>query len=189
MKNDVWVKDAKGKLHNLSSKGCLYTDRIIGEGWKLFSERGAIVSNLTKEEAEYIMEEAARQLNAITIQQPKFAAPSNAELKSAAERGQELLHEGLIATRVHYNCSSGYLWFDIKGDVTREKSFVVRARSIHGLQNATRNQIANFELHPSGYAINWPELDVQMTIKGLYEGLYGNPSWTKRQSDEEIDGK
>ncbi len=46
-----------------------------------------------------------------------------------------------------------------------------------GLQNATDEHLSNIELFPSGSAVRWPDLDVDLSIPFIMEGLFGNKSW------------
>lgn len=50
-------------------------------------------------------------------------------------------------------------------------------RLAQGLENATDAQLANIEVFPSGSALRWPDLDVDLSIPLILEGLFGNKAW------------
>lgn len=50
-------------------------------------------------------------------------------------------------------------------------------RLAQGLQNASDEELANIEIFPSGNALRWPDLDVDMSIPSIMEGLLGNKAW------------
>lgn len=50
-------------------------------------------------------------------------------------------------------------------------------RLAQGLESATDEQLSNIELFPSGSAVRWPDLDVDLSIPLIMEGLFGNKSW------------
>lgn len=48
---------------------------------------------------------------------------------------------------------------------------------VQGLESATDAQLANIEIFPSGSALRWPDLDVDLSIPLILEGLLGNKAW------------
>ncbi|MEL7512220.1 MAG: DUF2442 domain-containing protein [Cyanobacteria bacterium J06554_3] len=48
---------------------------------------------------------------------------------------------------------------------------------VQGLNKATDDQLSNIELFPSGSVIRWPELDVDLSIPLLLEGIFGSKKW------------
>jgi hypothetical protein len=48
---------------------------------------------------------------------------------------------------------------------------------VQGLGNATHEQIQNYELLGHGTGISFPDLDVDLYIPALIEGVYGNRRW------------
>ena len=46
-----------------------------------------------------------------------------------------------------------------------------------GLENASKTELANIEISPSGLGIHWPDIDVGFSIPHLLEGIYGTQKW------------
>ncbi len=54
---------------------------------------------------------------------------------------------------------------------------VLPIENLQGLGNATHKQIQNYELLGRGTGIRFPELDVDLYVPALIEGVYGNRRW------------
>jgi hypothetical protein len=54
---------------------------------------------------------------------------------------------------------------------------VLPIEDIQGLGNATHKQIQNYELLGRGTGISFPDLDVDLYVPALIEGVYGNRRW------------
>jgi hypothetical protein len=54
---------------------------------------------------------------------------------------------------------------------------VLPIEDLQGLGNATHKQIQNYELLGHGTGISFPELDVDLYVPALIEGVYGNRRW------------
>jgi hypothetical protein len=52
---------------------------------------------------------------------------------------------------------------------------------IEGLQNGTPSQWAHVEITPSGLGLHWPDLDADLYIPALLEGVLGTNAWMARQ--------
>jgi len=48
---------------------------------------------------------------------------------------------------------------------------------VQGLGRATHEQIQNYELLGRGTGISFPDLDVDLYVPALIEGVYGNRRW------------
>ena len=57
------------------------------------------------------------------------------------------------------------------------RRLVIPVEDIQGLGNATREQMSNYELIGRGTGISFPELDVDLYVPALIEGVYGNRRW------------
>jgi hypothetical protein len=54
---------------------------------------------------------------------------------------------------------------------------VLPIEDVQGLGQATHEQIQNYELPGGGTGIRFPELDVDLYVPALIEGVYGNRRW------------
>jgi hypothetical protein len=57
------------------------------------------------------------------------------------------------------------------------RRLVLPIEDVQGLGNATHEQIQNYELLGRGTGISFPELDVDLYVPALIEGVYGNRRW------------
>src|ERR1035438_9019992 len=57
------------------------------------------------------------------------------------------------------------------------RRLVLPLEDLQGLGNATHKQIQNYELLGHGTGISFPELDVDLYVPALIEGVYGNRRW------------
>jgi Protein of unknown function (DUF2442) len=49
--------------------------------------------------------------------------------------------------------------------------------NLQGLQDATKQQLANIEILGNGTGLHWPDLDVDLYVPALLQHIYGNRSW------------
>jgi hypothetical protein len=59
-------------------------------------------------------------------------------------------------------------------------SFMVPARSLQGLADASDDQLSNVEL-AGETGLHWPDLDADFTISGLMEGVFGTARFLAAQ--------
>jgi len=57
------------------------------------------------------------------------------------------------------------------------RRLVLPIEDLQGLAGATHEQIQNYELLGRGTGISFPELDVDLYVPALIEGVYGNRRW------------
>jgi hypothetical protein len=62
-------------------------------------------------------------------------------------------------------------------ELSNERRLVLPIEDVQGLGNATHEQIQNYELLGRGTGISFPELDVDLYVPALIEGVYGNRRW------------
>jgi len=62
--------------------------------------------------------------------------------------------------------------------------FAFPARLAQGLENASDDEIAAFEVLGNGYGLHWESLDVDLSIPGLLAGLFGTRSYMARQAGQ-----
>jgi hypothetical protein len=61
--------------------------------------------------------------------------------------------------------------------LSNQRRLVLPIEDVQGLEKATHEQIENYELLGRGTGISFPELDVDLYIPALIEGVYGNRRW------------
>ncbi len=50
-------------------------------------------------------------------------------------------------------------------------------REVEGLEHATPDQLNEIEISPSGYGIHFPQLDADVYLPSLLEGVFGSERW------------
>ena len=61
--------------------------------------------------------------------------------------------------------------------LSNQRRLVLPIEDLQGLGNATHKQIQNYELLGHGTGISFPDLDVDLYVPALIEGVYGNRRW------------
>ena len=57
------------------------------------------------------------------------------------------------------------------------RRLVLPVEDLQGLDKATHKQLQNYELLGRGTGISFPDLDVDLYVPALIEGVYGNRRW------------
>jgi hypothetical protein len=97
---------------------------------------------------------------------------TDAEIEAALERAK--LHDGdPFAQTVEYIQD---LKLIIVG-LSNGRRLVLPIEDVQGLGTATRKQLQNYELLGRGTGISFPDLDVDLYVPALIEGVYGNRRW------------
>ena len=91
------------------------------------------------------------------------AALSSAKLRSSEPRAQSVVHVPDLKLLI-VGLSNG-------------RRLVLPIEDIQGLDGATLSQIQNYELLGNGTGISFPDLDVDLYVPALIEGVYGNRRW------------
>jgi Protein of unknown function (DUF2442) len=97
---------------------------------------------------------------------------TDAEIDAAIERAKLLDGEPLARTVEHIQ----RLNLLIVG-LTNGRRLVIPVEDIQSLEKATHRQLKHYELHGRGTDISFPELDVDLYVPALIEGVYGNRRW------------
>ncbi len=105
-----------------------------------------------------------------------MAEPSDAKFEKqlilARKRGGDRL-SGVLAKTVAYDRSRNRIVITLNGGV--EVSFDPSAAE--GLADATPEALTNIELTPFGTGIHFPDLDADIYVPALLEGLLGSRRW------------
>jgi hypothetical protein len=103
---------------------------------------------------------------------PARMITTDAEMDAAIERAKLLDGEPLARTVEHIQ----RLNLLIVG-LTNGRRLVIPVEDLQGLERATHRQLKNYELHGRGSDISFPELDLDLYVPALIEGVYGNRRW------------
>jgi hypothetical protein len=60
-----------------------------------------------------------------------------------------------------------------------ELTFPVRLAE--GLADATADSLAEIEITPAGLGLHWPQLDADLYVPALLQGVFGSKGWMARQ--------
>ncbi|MBB4400250.1 MULTISPECIES: DUF2442 domain-containing protein [Rhizobium/Agrobacterium group] len=101
---------------------------------------------------------------------------SDAELAAAKERWQKERAERPIPVSVRFETASARVIVDFANGAC----FMFPARALEGLQDATAEQLADVELLGET-GLHWETLDVDYTISGLMNGIFGSRAFMDAQ--------
>ena len=62
-------------------------------------------------------------------------------------------------------------------NLSNRRRLAIPVEELQGLGSATRQQLRNYELIGRGTGISFPDLDVDLYVPALIEGVYGNRRW------------
>jgi hypothetical protein len=97
---------------------------------------------------------------------------TDAEIVAALERAKRHANDPLAQTVEHIPG----LNLLIVG-LSSGRRLVLPIEDLQGLGNATHEQIQKYELLGHGTGISFPDLDVDLYVPALIEGVYGNRRW------------
>lgn len=101
---------------------------------------------------------------------------SDAELAAAKERWQEERAGCPIPVAVRFDTASARVIVDFSNGA----SFMFPPRALEGLQDATLEQLGDVQiLGETG--LHWEKLDVDYTISGLMNGIFGGRAFMEAQ--------
>lgn len=58
----------------------------------------------------------------------------------------------------------------------------VPVRLIEGLSGASAEALAEISISPSGLGLHWPQLDADVYVPALLQGVFGSPGWSAREA-------
>ncbi|WP_426240395.1 DUF2442 domain-containing protein [Pararhizobium sp. DWP1-1-3] len=96
--------------------------------------------------------------------------------QAATMQGDAERNQSPIPASVRFDEASGRIVVDF----TNGAAFMVPARAIQGLENATDVQLAEVELMGET-GLHWETLDVDFTIAGLMNGIFGTVKFMDAQ--------
>lgn len=98
---------------------------------------------------------------------------SDAHSETAETRGAEMLAREPRAATARYDRDSGRIVVDLTNGCT----FAFPARRVQGLEDASEAEIAQVEILGHGFGLHWEKRDVDITIGGLMNGVFGTKAW------------
>ncbi|MGE6741895.1 DUF2442 domain-containing protein [Allorhizobium pseudoryzae] len=103
---------------------------------------------------------------------------SDAALAQARERWQEERANRPIPASVRYETASGHIVIDF----TNGSIFMVPARALEGLEDASDAALSEVELLGET-GLHWESLDVDFRIAGLMNGIFGTSAFMETRSE------
>ncbi|HEY1253897.1 MAG TPA: DUF2442 domain-containing protein [Terracidiphilus sp.] len=97
---------------------------------------------------------------------------TDAEIESARERAKPLDAEPRALSVEHIPDLNLLIVA-----LSNQRRLVLPVEDLQGLGCATHEQLRNYELLGRGTGISFPELDVDLYVPALIEGVYGNRRW------------
>ena len=77
------------------------------------------------------------------------------------------------ASSARYDRKSHRIVVELESGAT----FTFPPRLVEGLSEATADELADIELLGDGFGLHWEQLDVDYTVPGLVNGLFGTARW------------
>ena len=102
---------------------------------------------------------------------------SKQEFEAANARGLTYSENHPVAMAARYNRSNDRVIVDLANGCT----FAFPPRLVQGLQDATPEQLAQVYTG-SGVGLHWDDLDVDVTVAGLVNGIFGTRKWMAAQA-------
>ena len=102
-----------------------------------------------------------------------MAELTDAEIDAARERGRRFRETQPHAAAARYDRKSGCVVVDLTNGAT----FAFPPRLVQGLEEATEAQLSEVELLGRGSGLHWDSLDVDFSIPGLLNGVFGTAKW------------
>ena len=96
-----------------------------------------------------------------------------AEFAAARERGRLYRATQPHAVSARYDAKSDRIVVELDSGAT----FTFSPRLVEGLTEATADELADIELLGDGFGLHWEQLDVDYTVPGLVNGIFGTARW------------
>jgi hypothetical protein len=99
-----------------------------------------------------------------------------AQIRAARKRGRRLRATEPRARRVRYDRSARMLAIEL----TNGSSFRLPVKLIQWLRGVPANQLAAVEVSPSGEGLHWESADIDLSVPGLLQHMFGTASWMRQ---------
>ncbi len=98
---------------------------------------------------------------------------SDSQADAAIERGKAKLTAEPRAIAARYDTAADRIIVDLTNGAT----FAFPPALVEFLQDATPEQLAEVEVQGAGFGLHWQTLDVDYTVPGLMNGIFGTARW------------
>ncbi len=95
------------------------------------------------------------------------------QIKTARARAQQLKSHVPQATGAAYNPDTGLVCIRLSNGIV----IGLPAAQTQGLETASTKALSSIHISPSGYGIHFPDLDVDLYLPALMEGIFGTKAW------------
>jgi len=103
-----------------------------------------------------------------------MARPSTSkEFRTANRRAEERQASTPRAIAAHYDRKNRRVVIQLSSNL--DVSF--SPHLAQGLENATPSQLEQIEITPSGFGIHFPELDADLYLPAILQGIFGSRKW------------
>lgn len=101
--------------------------------------------------------------------------PIEAEIAKAERAGERAARSEPRACAARFDAEAGRLVVDLTNGAT----FLVPAGLVQGLEGAEASAVSAVEITPGGEALHWEVLDVDISVPGLLNGVFGTRAWMR----------
>ncbi len=98
---------------------------------------------------------------------------TDADIAAANARGRTARATEPHAEAARYDRASGRIIVDLTNGAT----FAFPPALVQGLDKATAQELAEVEIIGAGYGLHWEKLDVDYSVPGLVNGVFGTAKW------------
>lgn len=98
---------------------------------------------------------------------------SDSQADAAIERGKAKVTAEPRAIAARYDTAADRIIVDLTNGAT----FAFPPALVEFLQDATPEQLAEVEVQGAGFGLHWETLDVDYTVPGLMNGIFGTARW------------
>jgi len=98
------------------------------------------------------------------------------QIRAARKRGRRLGATEPAAKRASYDRSARMLAIEL----TNGSSFRLPIKLIPWLRDVSANQLAGVEVSPSGEGLHWESADIDLSVPGLLQQIFGTTSWMRQ---------
>ena len=95
------------------------------------------------------------------------------QIETANARGRIVRETQPHARSARYDAKSDRVVVDL----TNGAMFAFPTRLVQGLHNASAAEIAEVEVIGGGFGLHWEKLDLDYTVPGLINGVFGTAKW------------